>query len=168
VKRLGHAAPLLVLAACSAGERVDAPRQEIEILAAPQSSSSALALLRSVPKAVERSERGHWYADEATAVALAREEQRPLFVDFSAAWCNACKELETRTYPAVAAELHRFVLLRIDATNEDDPGVVERLRRYKIVGLPAVLLIDSKGNEVQRIDRYVEADFMRDALLRVR
>jgi thiol:disulfide interchange protein len=169
VTRLLRALPLLALAACASGAEGGAspPRQEIEILPAPSSSSATLALLRALPKEPERSARGHWYASEEEAVDLARAEQRPLLIDFAAAWCIACKELETRTYPAVTQELHRFVLLRIDASDSDAPEVARLLSRYKVVGLPAVLLFDAKGNEVERIDRFVEVGPMRDALLRV-
>lgn len=133
----------------------------------PTGSSSATALLRAPQKMPERSQRGHWYTNEEEAVGLARDEQRPLLVDFAAQWCLACKELQKHTYPAIGEELHRFVLLRIDATNEDDPAVKQLLDRYKVLGLPAVLLIDGKGNEVQRIDKFIDADSMRDALRRV-
>ncbi len=169
MKRLVIALPLLTLAACASGAERRAPplQQDIEILPAPSSSSSTLALLRALPKEPERSARGHWYSNEEEAVDLARAERRPLLIDFSAAWCVACKQLETRTYPAVTQELHRFVLLRVDASDSDAPEVARLLSRYKVVGLPAILLFDAKGNEVERITQFVEMGPLRDALMRV-
>lgn len=157
------------LAGCSAvGGSPAALHQDVEILPAPRSSTtSKLAAEHPTPSTRERSEREHWYSSEEQAVAMAREEGRPLLIDFRAEWCLACKELETKTYPGVLSELHRFVLLRVDATDEEEPSVKQLLERYKVEGLPTVLLLDGKGREVGRFKRFVDVSELRDALLRV-
>lgn len=100
---------------------------------------------------------GAWMTDEASARALAKSGHLPLLVDFRAAWCAACVELEKRTYPdpAVAKELERFVLLRVDVTNDDDPEVKRLEQRYGIEALPSVLLFDATGHEVRRVSDFV-------------
>jgi thiol:disulfide interchange protein DsbD len=100
----------------------------------------------------------NWVEKESEALALASAEKRPLLIDFTAEWCAACKELARVTFadPAVREELDRFVLLKIDSTDDDDPVVVEVRERYKVAGLPTVILLDSEGKERQRFTEFVE------------
>jgi thiol:disulfide interchange protein DsbD len=94
------------------------------------------------------------------ALARAATDNRPLIVDFTAAWCAACKELDKQTFsePRVGQELSRFVAVKVDATNNDDPKVEALLARYKVVGLPTVLLFDSRGKEAVRFNDFVPPD----------
>jgi thioredoxin:protein disulfide reductase len=79
-------------------------------------------------------------------IARARQEGRPVMIDFFAEWCAACKELDHKTFVAapVKEEARRFITVKIDATNEDD--AIEALyKQYGVQGLPTVLFIDSGG-----------------------
>lgn len=98
--------------------------------------------------------------DVAQARARALTEQRPLLVDFTAAWCVACKELEKLTFaePRVAAEAGRFVAVRVDATDDEDPAVEAHLQRFNVVGLPTVIIYDSTGREAARFTDFVAAE----------
>lgn len=95
-----------------------------------------------------------------TARELALKEGRPLLVDFTANWCVACKELDRHTFaePRVAAEAGRFVAVKVDATNDEDPAVQEAMRSLKVVGLPTVVVFDSKGQEAVRYTDFVPPD----------
>jgi len=99
-----------------------------------------------------------WVEKEADALALAKTSKRPVLIDFTAEWCAACKELArvTFTSPEVRPELDRFVLLKIDSTNDDDPVVVDLHKRYKVAGLPTVIILDSEGTERLRYTEFVE------------
>src|SRR6185369_1865073 len=102
--------------------------------------------------------------DSARARAL--RESRPLVVDFTAAWCGACKELDKATFsePRVGQELGRFVAVKVDATNNDDPKVEAMLARFKVVGLPTVVMFDSHGNEAARFNDFVPPEeFLKSA-----
>ncbi len=106
---------------------------------------------------------------EATR-ARALAEHRPLLVDFTAAWCGACKELEKHTFsnPQVAQEAARFLAVRVDATHDDDPKVEQTLSSLQVVGLPTVILFDSQGHEALRYRDFVAAEEFLAALTRVR
>ena len=69
-----------------------------------------------------------------------------MMIDFTADWCIACKELEQKTYtdPAVRAEATRFVPVMIDAT-ELSPDVEALFARYRVLGLPCVVFVNSSG-----------------------
>jgi thiol:disulfide interchange protein DsbD len=90
-----------------------------------------------------------WLHDEAEAVRIARQEGKPIVIDFWAEWCAACKELDRTAWsdPRVRDELRRFVPLKIDATS-DSPAVTAAFEKYRVVGMPSVIFIDSKGREL--------------------
>lgn len=73
---------------------------------------------------------------------------RPVLLDFYADWCVACKELERDTFPdpQVRARLAGFVRLQADVTanSADDRAL---LRRYGLVGPPAILFFGADGRE---------------------
>jgi thiol:disulfide interchange protein DsbD len=106
----------------------------------------------------------------AQAQGQARTQLRPLLVDFGASWCAECKELDKRTFShaAVQQEAARFLAVKVDATNDEDPIVVDSIKRMNVRGLPTVILFDSRGSEAQRFTGFVTADTMLDALVRVR
>ena len=86
------------------------------------------------------------------ARAKAQSEGRPLFLDFTAAWCAACKEIETHTFPdpRVQQSASRFVAVKMDLTNDEDPAVERAYESFGIRGLPVLVLYDSRGNEAKR------------------
>lgn len=106
-------------------------------------------------------------ADVAKAKALG--EQRPLLVDFTAAWCIACKELDKHTFADkdVAQEAGRFVAVKVDATDDEDPDVVRAMEQFGVLGLPTVVIYDSSGNEAARFNDFVEADSFLDTIRKV-
>jgi thiol:disulfide interchange protein DsbD len=82
----------------------------------------------------------------------AKSEGKPLFLDFTAAWCAACKEIEKNTFPdpRVQDAAARFVAVKMDLTNDSDPAVERAYETFGIRGLPVLLLYDSQGNEAKR------------------
>jgi thiol:disulfide interchange protein DsbD len=100
-----------------------------------------------------------WEHSEADASTRAKTEKRPLLVDFTAEWCGACKELSKETFsdPRVMekALAANFVAVKVDATNDDDPQVDAVKGKYKVVGLPTVVIYDSNGQERKRFNEFV-------------
>jgi thiol:disulfide interchange protein DsbD len=103
--------------------------------------------------------RGHleWEASEQLARARAAGEARPVLIDFTAEWCGACKELARDTFSdaTVMAEASRFVAVKVDATEEDDPNVDQVKNKYHVIGLPTVILLGKNGDERQRFTEFV-------------
>lgn len=91
-----------------------------------------------------------WLTDEATGVARARSEGKPVLIDAYADWCVACKELDRFTYSdsVVLDRLSDFVAIKLDLTSPT-PAVQQLIRKYGIVGLPTVIIIDSRGTELR-------------------
>ncbi|MBK7629984.1 MAG: protein-disulfide reductase DsbD [Ignavibacteriales bacterium] len=82
-----------------------------------------------------------------------------MVIDFYADWCIPCKELDALTFSdkRVLKEFERFTVYKSDQTKNDDTN--EQLRkRFNIIGMPTVIIIDSKGNEIKRLTGFVNAD----------
>jgi thiol:disulfide interchange protein len=110
-----------------------------------------------------------WLEEEA-GVARAKKNRKPLIVVFGAQWSTACMQLQKKTLEdaEVKRELQRFVKVRVDATNDDDERVAALQKKYAVLGLPAVIIIDRSGKEIGRISEYVSPAQMLDTLRRFR
>lgn len=88
-----------------------------------------------------------WELGHDAALERARKDHQPVMVDFTADWCQACKELERDTYVDVGVrrEAQRFVAIKLDATELDD-AMKALFDRYAVLGLPTVVFIDGAGN----------------------
>lgn len=95
----------------------------------------------------------------SAAAQKAKQQEQPMLVDFTATWCGACKELDKFTFAdaKVSQEAGRFLAVKVDATDDEDPVVVQTMESLKVVGLPTVLLFDSSGKEVRRFTDFVDA-----------
>lgn len=87
-------------------------------------------------------------AELDAAIAAASAQGKPVMVDYYADWCVSCKEFEKYTFsnPDVQAALADAVLLQIDVTenNDNDQAL---LKRYRLIGPPAILFFDRGGQE---------------------
>jgi thiol:disulfide interchange protein DsbD len=110
-----------------------------------------------------------WMTDEAQALARAKAEHKPLLVDFGAEWCPPCKQMELKTFvePKVAAELSRFVLLRIDCT-KPTPQNEALQAKYDSETLPSVVIFDSGGQRVLQLREFTPPDMLLPVLQRTR
>ena len=102
-----------------------------------------------------------WVYDEAQGFEIAKREDKLVMLDFYAAWCAACKELDHQTYadPAVAAKLANYVNIKLDFTRSSE--TTEALtEKYQIPGLPVVIFMDAEGTVLKRFTGFVDAEKM--------
>jgi thiol:disulfide interchange protein DsbD len=80
--------------------------------------------------------------------ALLESGGQRVMLDFYADWCVTCKELEHDTFsdPTVRAALAEVVTLQADVTAHDSADR-ELLKRFDIVGPPAMLFFGADGRE---------------------
>jgi len=85
---------------------------------------------------------------------------QPALLDFYADWCIPCKELDASTYSDknVIKEMKRFNAFKIDMTKSLSDETESTRKMFSIVGMPTVILINSKGKEVKRLTGFVSAD----------
>ena len=94
---------------------------------------------------------GDWTA----ALALAKAENKPIFVDVYATWCGPCKKLKsTFKDPEVGAYFNKnFVNIRIDGETQD--GIQFR-NRYQINSYPTLLIVDYDGKVKTRAQGFMK------------
>ena len=124
------------------------------ILPATLSPSEGAANLKSKP----------W---SAQAVAAARAENRPIFVDFTAAWCVTCKVNESLVLKtkktASLFERTDTEFLVADWTNKDDVIAAE-LKRFGRAGVPLYLAYKPGASEAEVLPQVLTHDLIKDAL----
>lgn len=110
-----------------------------------------------------------WQPYSPDILNQARQEGRPVILDFYAEWCVPCHELERYTFSdeRVIEATEPFLTVRADVTDYeslDSEGLSlesEPLRRqFNMIALPTVVFIDAQGNEVQeaRVTGYLDPE----------
>jgi len=103
------------------------------------------------------------FSDEALAHATAAG--RPVLLDFEAAWCLPCREMERTTFrdPAVVRSAADFVMVKVDVTTEDERSSA-LTGRFGVAGVPTLVLLGPDGRERGRFARLVSAAEMARAM----
>ncbi len=83
------------------------------------------------------------------AMLSARDQNKPVLVDYYADWCTYCVIMEKTTYRDVEVEaaLKNWVLLKVDVTVPNEMTQSAK-SRFKIIAPPATLFINKSGDEV--------------------
>ena len=102
----------------------------------------------------------NWKIYSANVSTADMQNSKGTIIDFYADWCIPCKELEASTFsnPKVIVEAKGFNAYKANMTKSLSPEVEALRDKYKIVGVPTVLIINSQGKEVKRITGYINAN----------
>ena len=92
-----------------------------------------------------------WAKYDEKTLAKAREEGKPVAIDFYADWCLPCKELDHKTFTdaKVVGEMDRFVRVKADLTVPSDENTKALTKQYAILGVPTIVFLDAQGNEIK-------------------
>jgi thioredoxin-like negative regulator of GroEL len=98
-----------------------------------------------------------WITGTNKALKEARSTGKPVVVDLWAVWCEPCKLMEKTTFKdsKVLEEIAGFVPLKVDA--DADTLFVER---YEIEVFPTTLFMDEHGDEISRLEGFIDANVM--------
>jgi thiol:disulfide interchange protein DsbD len=103
-----------------------------------------------------------WVSYNETIVEQAKVEGKPLIIDFYAAWCAPCRELDVTTFhdSEVVALSGQFTMIKIDLTSEASQAYQALIDAYDIKGVPTIIFIDAQGAERRelRLVDYMSAE----------
>ncbi len=94
----------------------------------------------------------------------AREDKKLIMVDVYTTWCGPCKLMDRTTFKdkkVVGLLNSKFVPFKIDA--EKGEGI-EIAKKYKVAGYPCMLILDEKGNLIDKHLGYMPASNFLDWL----
>jgi thiol:disulfide interchange protein DsbD len=100
-----------------------------------------------------------WQKFSIAAYEESLKNNESMLIDFYADWCIPCKELDALTFsdPRVIKELENYTSYKVDMTQMTEAN--EELRKkFNVIGMPTVLIINFKGEEVHRITGFVNAE----------
>ncbi|MEN8162962.1 MAG: thioredoxin fold domain-containing protein [Acidobacteriota bacterium] len=98
-----------------------------------------------------------WAGTWDAALFRARSEKKVVLVAFYADWCIWCKKLEDTTLAdnsVVSFLAEKTVPVRLDVDGDGQ----ELSEKYRIDGLPTVLVLRNDGTELGRIPGYLPAE----------
>ena len=109
-----------------------------------------------------------WQAYDPAVLYRARQEGKPVLLEFFADWCVPCVELEEHTFSseAVINSTWSFVRVRVDMSDYESPESARLREQFGVTGVPEMLFLDARGNEIrnERIIGFVgPEDFLRRA-----
>ncbi|MCW8932920.1 MAG: protein-disulfide reductase DsbD [Gammaproteobacteria bacterium] len=89
-------------------------------------------------------------ADLNKKLALAKEQNRPVMLDYYADWCTYCKSMENTTFKStkVISSLKNFIILQADVTDMDEIDNA-LLKEFQIPAPPAILFFTPQSDTPQ-------------------
>ena len=95
-------------------------------------------------------------ADVDAAFAVARAENKPVFVYWGAKWCPPCNQVKATLFNRqdFIQRSRAFVPVYVDG---DSPGAQKIGSRFKVRGYPTMVLFNPQGTELTRLPGEVDA-----------
>lgn len=132
----------------------------------PSSVSSVLSVVMLFLVGPVRAE-PVWLTDLDKALEVAAQEKKHVFLDYYAAWCPPCQELDQKVLRAGLLKRWEsdFVFVHLDG---DDLPRTPAQKRYPITGYPTVWILDPQGKALGRFVGFEQPkeflEFMDEAL----
>lgn len=108
-----------------------------------------------------------WQPYSDGLLAQAKAEGRPVIIDFSAAWCTPCRELDEKTFhdsAIVQKAAREVVMIKVDVTRGGDTLHERLLADYAVKGVPTVVFLDGQGlerHDLRLVDYLPPEDFLK-------
>jgi tetratricopeptide (TPR) repeat protein len=106
-----------------------------------------------------------WERDYETAVERAGAEEKLIIAYGFTDWCVICKRMDAETFvsPELTEEMaSEYVWLKLNTETEEDGKRFQE--EFAILTYPSILLLDSHGEEIERVSRFVAAAEFRETI----
>ena len=92
-----------------------------------------------------------WQPYDTGVLYRARQEGKPVLLEFYADWCIPCLELEQHTFSdeGVINSSWSFVRVRVDMSDYESPESEHLREEFGVTGVPEMLFLDARGNEIK-------------------
>jgi len=102
-----------------------------------------------------------WHENYDEGLALAEEQKKPMVLLLYASWCKWCKRMmnESLEDPRIKVIGEEFVWVKVDSDKER--GIKEIFEQN---GYPLIVLLNSNGDEIARLDGFRDAIHLRQSL----
>jgi tetratricopeptide (TPR) repeat protein len=111
------------------------------------------SVINSIPRTIV------WERDYEKAIERARAEKKIILADMFTDWCVLCKDMDRETFgdPNLIREMGKeYVWLKLNTETEEDGKKLQD--EFGITTYPLILVLDSDGQEIDRIDRFLAAE----------
>ncbi len=101
-----------------------------------------------------------WYSYEE-GMQRAKENNKPVFIDFMTDYCGACQRMENETYTdqRVQDKTDEIIFIKVDAQERSDLA-----KEYEIRYVPTLIFKDAEGKQVNRVTGFMGASELVDRL----
>ena len=101
-----------------------------------------------VSSSVEEKLKEGWHASLADGLAAAERENKPVLIDMWATWCKNCLVMDRTTLkdPAVTSALEKYVKVKFQAENPDEPRVSRVMQHLDAPGLPTYVVLKPRSS----------------------
>jgi len=96
-----------------------------------------------------------WSHDLSSAISRAKQDGKPIMVDFYTDRCGWCAKLDNETYAVKNIQnlAVKFICVKIDGDKRRD-----LVAKYNVKGYPNIFFLDNNGKVIQKIPGFVTAD----------
>ncbi len=138
------------------------------LLAGAAALTLSFSAMGATPAATKGAELGKWTMDIPAALALAKAENKPVFINFTGSdWCGWCQMMDKKVFDKAEWDAwaeKNMVLLWMDFPR-DKTLVPEELKeknkalaeKFDVQGYPTYVLLDPTGKEIGRLSADREA-----------
>jgi len=88
------------------------------------------------------------------SLALAKKENKPIFLNISASWCGFCKRMKANVFTDIeVGKLYNSTFINVAVDGEKGDGI-ELAKKYGVKGYPTFVFLNPDGSLVYQTSGY--------------